>query len=64
MVFQQYCRVKLLTDRFASEGVKSGDVGFVIEVYENGDYEVEFSDAGGATTAQIVANETDLASAE
>ena len=64
MTFRQYSRVKVITDRFGCEGVKNGDLGFVIEVYEDGDYEAEFSNVNGITTAQIVATEQDLASAE
>jgi hypothetical protein len=40
-------------------------IGYVIEVYEDGNYEVEFSDsATGATLAQLVLNESELALAD
>jgi len=55
-----YSRVKLLTDKFQSEGVKSGDIGYVIEVYGDHNYEVEFSNDHGITIAQIVAHENEL----
>ncbi len=35
-------------------------LGYVIESYSDGKYEVEFSDANGITIAQIVAGEEDL----
>ena len=35
-------------------------LGYVIESYPGGKYEVEFSDADGITIAQIVAGEEDL----
>ena len=64
MTLQQYSRVKLLTNRFESEGATRGDIGFIIEVYDDDNYEVEFSNASGISTAQIVANERDLESVE
>ena len=57
----QYSRVRLVTDRFAKEGATRGMVGYVIEVYPDGNYEVEFSDKDGTTVAQIVAGDEDLA---
>lgn len=35
-------------------------LGYVIESYADGKYEVEFSDANGITIAQIVVGEEDL----
>jgi hypothetical protein len=57
----EYSRVRLMTDRFESQGVSAGMFGYVIEVYDGGNYEVEFSDEDGTTIAQIVATEHDLA---
>jgi hypothetical protein len=50
MKILNYSRVKLLTDKYINEGVSSGSVGYVIEVYDNG-YELEFSDKNGVTIA-------------
>jgi len=36
-------------------------LGYVIECYPDGKYEVEFSDANGITIAQLVASEQELA---
>ncbi len=49
-----YSRVKLLTNDYATEGAVAGNIGYIIEVYDDA-YEVEFSDANGITFAQIVA---------
>ena len=50
----------LVTDRHESEGVRRGMTGYVIEVYDDGNYEVEFSDsATGVTLAQLVVREDD-----
>ncbi len=62
--FENYTRVRLLTDRFREDGASRFDVGYIIEVYPGGKYEVEFSGAGGVTTAQITVREQDIQSAE
>ncbi len=53
-----------MTDRFRQYGAVKGNVGYVIEVYDNGDCEVEFSDESGTSFAQIVAAKDELMSAE
>ena len=58
--FDNYARVRLLTDRFQEDGASLFDVGYIIEVYPGGKYEVEFSEANGTTTAQIIANASEL----
>jgi len=63
-MLENYSRVRLMSDKFRSQGAAVFEVGYVIEVYPNGDYEVEFSRADGVTTAQIVVREEDLQLAE
>lgn len=63
-MLMQYSRVKLKTDKFQSEGISLGDIGYIIEDYEDGNYEVEFSNPEGITIAQIVVSLKDLESAE
>ncbi len=58
-MLKNYSRVRLLTNRFQSEGAFYGAMGYIIEVYDNA-YEVEFSDEAGSTFAQIVAEENEL----
>lgn len=53
---RKYNRVKLITDKYISEGVKCGDGGFIIEEYDDGNFEVEFSNPqSGITIALVVA---------
>ncbi len=59
-MFENYSRVRLITDRFRSEGAAAGMLGYIIETYPNGDYEVEFSASDGTTIAQIVVGESDV----
>lgn len=59
-MLQNYSRVRLQTEKFQASGAHLFDVGYIIEVYPDGDYEVEFSDASGNTTAQIVVREEDI----
>ena len=63
-MLKNYSRVRLQTEKYMSLGVSIFDVGYIIETYPNGDYEVEFSDASGKSTAQIVAAEDELQLAE
>ena len=59
-MYDNYIQVRLLTDRFVSEGVKYGDIGCIIEVYNENAYEVEFSEKNGITIAMIVAHKDEL----
>lgn len=59
-MLENYSRVRLLTDRFRSEGAAEGDLGYVIETYPDGACEVEFSNPQGITFAQIIACEDEL----
>lgn len=58
--FERSSRVRLLNDNYQSEGAHCFDTGYIIEVYPDGKYEVEFSDTDGTTRAQIVASEDEL----
>jgi len=61
MTIEIYQRVKLLTDRFVStDNVYAGSIGYVIDIYPDGNCEVEFSDANGITFAQIVTSPSEL----
>ncbi|MCW3099907.1 MAG: hypothetical protein JWL77_5525 [Chthonomonadaceae bacterium] len=55
-----YTRVRLLTDRYRSQGVRFGTFGYIIEAHNNDAYEVEFSDSTGITYAQIVAHRNEI----
>ncbi len=61
-MISQYSKVMLLSDAHEDEGARRGMVGYVIEVYGDGNCEVEFSDpATGTTVAQLVLAESELA---
>ena len=55
-----YTQVRLTTNKYEREGGSVGMLGYIIEAYADGKYEVEFSDANGITIAQFVAGEEDL----
>jgi hypothetical protein len=61
---QQFQRVKLLTNKYNSEGIRVGDIGYILEVYGDGYYEVEFSDINGETICIFAFPETELELAE
>ncbi len=68
MVLSNYSRVRLLTNHYIDEGVKAGDSGFIIEIYNadtrNPGYEVEFSRNDGTTIAMIVLRQEEIELAE
>lgn len=43
--------VKLITDKYTSEGIKTGDIGYILEDLDGENCEVEFSDKDGITIA-------------
>jgi len=42
-------KVRLLTDKYLEDGIKSGDIGFIVEKYDEEHFEVDFSDKDGTT---------------
>ncbi len=64
MVLPIYSRVRLLTDKYQSEGVSTGAIGFIIEIYGDEAYEVEFSDKNGITIALIAIPQDEVELAE
>jgi hypothetical protein len=59
-----YSRVRLLTNRYEQDGVSAGAIGYIIEVYDQEAYEVEFSSENGITIAQLAVPQRDVEPAE
>ncbi|QSX06707.1 DUF4926 domain-containing protein [Sedimentibacter sp. zth1] len=58
---KEYDKVKFVMDKFSAEGVFVGTTGYIIEVYPNGNYEVEVSKKEtGETIAQVVASSNEI----
>jgi hypothetical protein len=51
-----------MTNRYKDEGVSVGAIGYIIETYNDGAYEVEFSTKDGTTIAQLVLEEHEISS--
>lgn len=64
MSIKLYSRVKFFGPVKDYPDLHTGDIGYVIEDYEDGNYEVEFSNPDGATRCQIVIPENYLVVAE
>jgi len=60
MTLKPYSLVKLLTDRYQDRGVAAGTIGTILEVYEDEDYEVEFSRDDGTTIAWFAVLQTEV----
>jgi hypothetical protein len=60
-VVEKYSKVKMLTNKYYNDGVLIGYVGYIIEIYDDGNCEVEFSDSTtGITFAQIVVEPSEV----
>lgn len=55
-----YDRVRVLTARFDAEGVAPGAEGYIVDEYDDGCFEVEFSNSDGSTLALIVVSRDDV----
>ncbi len=55
-----YARVRLLTDRFSNDGIAAHSLGYIIEVWNEDAYEVDFSTTKGITIAQVVVRRHEL----
>lgn len=56
----QYSQVILSTSRFQCEGLEPGIIGYVLECYPDGNFEVEFSDENGITIDVVVVTEYEI----
>lgn len=59
-----YSRVRYVGPVNVIEQINPGDVGYIIEDYSDGNYEVEFSAPDGTTRALVVIAGSDLELAE
>lgn len=57
---KQFDCVRLLTDKYIEEGIKTGDIGVILEDYDGKNFEVEFSDTNGFTIALLSMPITEL----
>ncbi|WP_454725796.1 MULTISPECIES: DUF4926 domain-containing protein [Cupriavidus] len=64
MKLSLYSRVKYVGPNGIYDCIGENDVGYIIEDYGDGNYEVEFCDADGSTRAQSVIPEAFLQSTE
>jgi hypothetical protein len=60
VLLPNYLRVKLITDHYEAEGAHYGDIGYIIEIFGDDAYMVEFSDDNGITYAEIIAKRHEI----
>mgnify|MGYP000666248262 CR=1 FL=1 len=59
-MLENYSRISLLTNRYKSENLPKGSIGYIIETYDDGAYEVEFSDLNGITIGLLAVRESEI----
>ena len=64
MSIHLYSRVQFIGPTTDYIDLHIGDIGYIIEDYKDGNYEVEFSNADGSTRVQAVIHENYLSLAE
>ncbi len=58
---KEYDKVRFLTNKFSDDGITQGVIGYIIEDYNDGNFEVEVSNKKtGETIAQVVASSDDI----
>lgn len=60
MKFEQFQRVRMVNDKYEKESVRKDALGYIIEIYSDGNLELEFSNEAGETIATIVASPDDV----
>jgi hypothetical protein len=63
MTLKLFDRVRVTTDRYAADGARLGDVGYIVEVYDDGAFEVEISATDGSTVAIFAAQPDEVEAA-
>lgn len=48
---QEYQKIKMKNNNYLEDGISQGDIGYILEVYDENNCEVEFSDENGNTYA-------------
>ena len=60
MALEPYTTVRLLTNRYQDRNVSAGDIGVILEVYDDEAYEVEFSGKDGTTIAWFAVQQDEV----
>ena len=51
VIMKEYDRIVMDTDSYINDGIKKGDTGYILEIYDSNYCEIEFSDNNGITYA-------------
>lgn len=57
---EEYQRVRMLNDKYISDGITKNAVGYILEIYDEKYCEVEFSAEDGSTIALQAINRDDF----
>lgn len=59
-MMKEYDKIKMINDKYISDGIKKGDEGYILEIYDDYFCEVEFSEKDGTTYALQAVNKADF----
>jgi Domain of unknown function (DUF4926) len=60
MTLEPYSLVEIMTDHYQERGVSAGAIVTILEVYDDGDYEVEFFQPDGTTIAWFAVSQNEV----
>ncbi|TGE75630.1 hypothetical protein C7Y70_20535 [Pseudoalteromonas sp. KS88] len=55
-----YSKIRLTSSAYREKGVNEGSEGYIIEDFEDGNFDVEFSDSKGETKAILILTSTEF----
>lgn len=59
-MMKEYDKIKMVNDKYISDGIKAGDEGYILEIYDDHFCEVEFSEKDGTTYALQAIDKADF----
>ena len=63
-MIKQYSRVRLISSQYLNEGIPCGSEGYIIDIYENEHYDVEFSNLDDSTLAILTLTKKEFEKAD
>lgn len=59
-MMREYEKIQMINDKYISDGINKGDIGYILEIYDDEFCEVEFSEKDGTTYALQAISKNDF----